>query len=141
MKESIDITNWHHAYRSASGEEVTLNFYRESMWREFIRYMNQNRPDFTMDDLKSVIALRKQRQKDKAHDFQSVKFDKIVGCPDHVEQDIGEARSKSRQIKPQKDRQSVLKAVGYADKPTEHCKPIAEVLADLQSWKQENGMV
>lgn len=142
--QPFDVQSWHYCYRQASGEEVNLNMMREHMWFNFLQYMKQNRPDFTQDDLKAVIILRKRRQKERAHDFQSIKFDKIVGCPDHVEQDISEARGK-RRIEPTTPRQSILRATGRPEHKEQPAKSAAEIMAErnllssmLAEWRENN---
>lgn len=108
--------------------------------------MRNTRPDFTQDDLRAIIALRRRRKLERAHDYQSVKFDKLIGCPDQVEQDISEARAKGR-IQAPTPHQRVLAQSGRPEQPPERCKPVRDViaeskaLADLQQWKIENGMV
>lgn len=145
MQEPLDITGWHHAYRKASGEEVTLNFYRESMWREFLRYMSQNRLDFTMADLTAVIALRKRRKKEKVYGHQSVAFNALIGSPDLVEEDIGESRGKQRIGKPD-NRQRILQAAGMATEKKTEARPIADVaksalaFEEFKKWREANNL-
>lgn len=145
MNPPFDIQSWHFCYRDASKEDVQLNMLREGMWFEFLRYMRDNRPDFTQNDLRAIIALRRRRKLDRAHDYQSVKFDKLIGCPDQVEQDIAEARGR-RRIEPPSPRQRVLMDAGMAKEPPSKCKPVGDVIAaakaleDLRKWRQETGI-
>lgn len=132
-EQQIDFQAWHFAYRQASGQDVCLNFYRESMWREFLRYMKLNRPDFCEADLRAVIALRKSRKQHNAKGHHSVAFSSIVGSPDIIEEEISESRARSREHK-RTPRQSILRAVGRPEQPKEQCKPVKDVLAEAKAF-------
>ena len=135
MTEPLDITAWHHCYRESSGEVVTLNFYRESMWREFLRYMAQNRPDFTMADLHSIIALRLRRKKEKVYGHQSIAFNALIGSPDLCEEDISEARGKQRIAKPD-NRQRVLAQSGRPTQPEKPARPVEQIIRNDKAFER-----
>lgn len=78
---TFNIQEWHHCFREATGHDTTLDFYRESMWTEFLRYMMKVRPDFCMADLRAVIANRKRREKLREQGKWSVAFNAVVGSP------------------------------------------------------------
>jgi hypothetical protein len=133
-----EITEYHRIYRESTGLDVKLNFYRESVWREWIRYGNQNCGGFTMDDLRAVVAIRKRREKEKAHGVWSVNFNALIGSPDVFEEDLASARASLCKPKVDRAKQSVLQSSGRNHEPNSadaaHVSvPVEQLIANLKA--------
>lgn len=144
MTPTFNIQEWHHCFREATGHDTTLDFYRESMWTEFLRYMMKVRPDFCMADLRAVIANRKRREKLREQGKWSVAFNAVVGSPDIIDDEIAEARAKTREHKPTA-RQDILRATGRPEHKEQPAKSAAEIMAErnllssmLAEWRENN---
>lgn len=143
MTTAFNIQEWHHCFREATGHDTTLDFYRESMWTEFLRYMMKVRPDFSMADLKAVIANRKRRERLREQGKWSVAFNAVVGSPDIIDDEIAEARAKARERKPTA-KQEILRAIGRPEHKEQPAKAVGDVIAAakafdaFRAWNRDN---
>lgn len=143
MTTPFDIQSWHHCFRESTGHDTTLDFYRESMWTEFLRYMMKVRPDFTQADLRAVIANRKRRERMREQGKWSVTFNAVVGAPDIIDDEICEARAKQRERKPT-SRDKVLAQSSRPAIESTPAKQVGDVLAaakaleNFRAWREAN---
>jgi hypothetical protein len=140
-----NVQDFHHCYRQSTGLDVSLNFYRESMWREWFRYGETHCGGFTQDDLRAVVELRKFRAKNKMQGYHTLAFNALIGSPDVMEEDLSEARAKSRQRKPSA-RDAILRATGRPTEPTRAAVTAGNVIEGerafqaFRQWRAENNL-
>ncbi len=129
-----EIAKIHAAYKALTGIEAELTMSVRFVWEAFlVRYSEP--------DLACVVRYLRQRIKEKRREVESLGMRNLVSNLDYFAETLSMARAESRNSIKESPRQEILRAVGRPEKPKEQCKPIAEVLADLQNWKRENGML
>jgi len=83
----------HAAYEARTGYKIALNMMRERMWVEWLKWADYA---WTETELARVIGyLRRKIAKGDRNDG-ALKFDNLIGQPDHFEEDLALAVEESK---------------------------------------------
>ncbi len=134
-------TNWsweslNNAYVRESGMESKPFLSKEFAWA------NWSRCGFTEQELVQTLRYLCREVKAGRRQPACKSFRTLIEQTSNFEHELSLSKDALLRHKPaETPKQAILRAVGRPEKPKEQCKPIAEVLADLQNWKRENGML
>jgi hypothetical protein len=138
------IVQLHHLYRQLTGLQITLDFSRENTWGYWCA------KGWTAEDLRLVVAHIKNEIRAQRRFPASLRFSNLVGQVDRFEEDLAEARARSRGSRVDPARASVLRATGRPGAPpppsarpasqiihqiTTNPEAQAKALADLKAFK------
>ena len=129
------IESLHAAYQALTGHSIFLNMTREMEWFAWLRF---RRPPFTEEDLRLVVAHLKRGIQSQKRNPGALKFSNLIGSPDFFEEDLSEARARSRPLPPAMktvrtgNTQRIIPATGAEDR----ARSAADVVASIEKLKE-----
>jgi hypothetical protein len=125
-----EINSVHALYCQLTGMPIRLDMAREHEWFEWLKR------GFTQRDLRDLVAHLRQEIRAGRRNPGCLKFRNLVVNLDYFEEDLAEARARSRVQKVDPGRSDVLRATGRpAGPPPKPARSTAEIMAGEEAFK------
>lgn len=132
MTDNSTISNLHHEYRTLTGYDLGLDYWRERCWADWCS------KGFTVEDLRLVVRWLKDGIRKETRRPGCLKFSNLIQQLDRFEEDLVEAKAELRnKIHAPTEKQMVLRATGRVDKPApRHERTPADILAGHKAFEE-----
>lgn len=125
------ISSMHYHYRTLTGMDVGLDYWRERCWHEWLA------KGFRKDDLATVVAHIKKGIRENKRQMGALKFSNLIGNLDYFEEDLAVARAEKRNAVKTDERQEVMKATGREDrKDGDTSRTVGDVIKGATAFEE-----